>query len=99
MTIYYLIDKNDQIVASRGVSIWNGKAYDIVAGTIGKEIDNASHFLVWKILEDLSSNNVKEFDFCGADIESVAFFKMQFGGEIKISFEVSYTKGLLKFLI
>ncbi|CUS77097.1 GNAT family N-acetyltransferase [Candidatus Kryptonium thompsonii] len=99
LTIYYLIDKNDQIVASRGVSIWNGKAYDIVAGTIGKEIDNASHFLVWKILEDLSSNNVKEFDFCGADIESVAFFKMQFGGEIKISFEVSYTKGLLKFLI
>lgn len=99
LKIYHLVDKNDQVIASRGISIWNGKAYDIVAGTIGKEIDNASHFLVWKILEDLSSNNVKEFDFCGADIESVAFFKTQFGGEIKISFEVSYAKGLLKFLI
>ncbi|MFN3135573.1 MAG: hypothetical protein ACK44H_08395 [Candidatus Kryptonium sp.] len=99
LTIYHLVDKNDQVISSRGISIWNSKAYDVVAGTIGKEIDNASHFLVWKILEDLSSNDVKEFDFCGADIESVAFFKTQFGGEIKISFEVSYGKGLLKFLI
>ncbi len=99
LTIYHLVDKNDQVIASRGISVWGEKAYDVVAGTMGRETDNSSHFLLWKILEDLSLNNLKEFDFCGADIESIAFFKMQFGGEIKISFEVSYAKGLLKLFI
>jgi len=97
LTVYHLVDKNNEVIASRGISIWNGKAYDVIAGMVEREISNSSHFLMWKIFEDLSLNNVKEFDFCGADIEKVAFFKMQFGGEIKISFEVSYTKGILKF--
>ncbi|CUT01537.1 GNAT family N-acetyltransferase [Candidatus Chrysopegis kryptomonas] len=98
LQVYHLIDKTGEIIASRGISIWGDKAYDIVAGTQNKEIDFASHFLVWKILEDLSNYGVKEFDFCGADIPSVSFFKMQFGGEIKVSFEVSYAKGFLKIL-
>lgn len=98
LIVYHLIDKNNQVLSSRGVSVWNGKAYDVVAGMLEKNVGNSSHFLMWKIFEDLASNGVKEFDFCGADIESVAFFKMQFGGEIKVSFEVSYAKGILKLL-
>ncbi len=96
--VYHLIDKTGEIIASRGISIWGDKAYDVVAGMSNKELDFASHFLVWKILEDVSNQGVKEFDFCGADIPSVSFFKMQFGGEIKVSFEVSYAKGALKIL-
>ncbi len=94
--IYYLVDRQGDILASRGISIWDGKAYDIIAGIKGRESEVASHFLVWKILEDLSARGINEFDFCGADIEKVAFFKMQFGGELKLSFEVSFAKGLLK---
>jgi hypothetical protein len=96
LEIYYLVDGQGDILASRGISTWEGKGYDIVAGMSGKNSDVASHFLVWKILEDLSARGIKEFDFCGADIEKVAFFKMQFGGELKLSFEVSFAKGLLK---
>lgn len=99
LQVYHVIDKNNAVLASRGVSIWNNKAYDVVAGMIDREIDAASHFLLWKIIEDLSSNGVKEFDFCGADLESVSFFKTQFGGTIKISFEVGYAKGIFKILI
>ncbi|MCS7229761.1 MAG: GNAT family N-acetyltransferase [Candidatus Kryptonium sp.] len=99
LTVYHLVDKNNQVIASRGVSIWNGKAYDVIAGMGEREINSATHFLVWKILEDLSSQGVREFDFCGADIQSVAFFKMQFGGDIRISFDVSFAKGLVKFFI
>ncbi len=98
LQVYQLVDKSGNVVASRGISIWGDKAYDVVAGMSSREFDFASHFLVWKILEDISTQGVKEFDFCGADIPNVSFFKMQFGGEIKISFEVSYAKGLLKIL-
>ncbi|CUU04923.1 Acetyltransferase (GNAT) domain-containing protein [Candidatus Thermokryptus mobilis] len=97
LEVYYLIDSRGEILASRGISIWGEKGYDIVAGMRERESDVASHFLVWKILEDLSTRGITEFDFCGADIEKVAFFKMQFGGELKLSFEVSFAKGILKF--
>jgi len=96
--VYHVVDSDGVVLASRGVSIWNSKAYDVVAGMANREIDIASHFLLWKIIEELSSEGVREFDFCGADIENIAFFKTQFGGEIKISFEVSYAKGILKIL-
>ncbi len=97
--VYHVVDKNNTVLASRGISIWKDKGYDIIAGMRDREVDVASHFLLWKILEDLSSNGVREFDFCGADIQSVSFFKTQFGGEIKISFEVGYANGIFKILI
>ncbi len=97
--VYYVVDKNETVLASRGISIWNNKAYDVVAGMTDREVDVASHFLLWEILEDLSSSGIKEFDFCGADLGSVSFFKAQFGGKIKISFEVGYANGIFKILI
>ncbi len=97
--IYHVLDKSGEVIASRGISVWNGKAYDVIAGATNKEINASSHFLVWKIIEELSSKGIREFDFCGADIESIAFFKTQFGGDIKISFEVGYAKGFLKIFV
>lgn len=66
------------------------ESFDWLAGSNPKYLNTgANQLLYWSIFEDLAKKGVKRFDFCGADIPSVARHKSGFGGDLTTYYVVS----------
>ncbi len=82
--------KNEEPVSFR-VCIWNNSniAYDWIAGTDPSYFSiGASSFNVWTTLQYLKSQEFSVFDWCGANIQSIANFKLSFGAKLVPYFEI-----------
>lgn len=65
--------------------LWNNQntAYDWIAGTDSSYfILGASSFNAWTTLNYLKSQGFSIFDWCGANIQSIANFKLSFGAKL-----------------
>lgn len=78
--IFALRDKRGAVAAMRAIVRDNAMAYDFVAGMDpAAGLENASHLLVWRIVEILSREGAAQFDFMGANSAGPAEFKRSFG--------------------
>jgi lipid II:glycine glycyltransferase (peptidoglycan interpeptide bridge formation enzyme) len=63
--------------------------YDWLAGANPALLNSGGNqLLMWEILNYYSKQEFKNFDFCGADIPSVASFKGSFGGDLVQYFQI-----------
>lgn len=71
----------DRPIAMRAIVCDGSMTYDWLAGSDPTALEsNATHFLVWKILEQLSAEQFETFDFMGLNTPGPAQFKEAFGG-------------------
>jgi hypothetical protein len=67
-------------------------AYDLLAGTTEYGLESQASVAVrWSALE-IARDLVPTFDFCGANIPSIAYFKRGFGGELVPFSSVTWAK-------
>lgn len=66
-------------------------AYDWLAGApYDRDVGSANHALLYHIIEGLAHEGITQFDFLGANTPSIAAFKRQFGGELRVYFDVAW---------
>lgn len=88
--IYFAILKNNIAIASRLELIDVDIAYDLMAGANPNFFNTgANQLLMTSIFRDLLANGINRFDFVGADIPSIAYYKSSFGGTLIPHYQVS----------
>jgi len=93
LMIFAAVAEDGTTLAERAIIRWSeGKrAYDWLAGAnYERNIGNANHILVWHIIQKLAEDGINEFDFLGANTPTIAEFKRQFGGDLRIYFEAKW---------
>jgi len=96
--IYTANLKNGEIISVR-IALFTKHcvAHDWVAGTNPEYLQSGvTPFLLWKIIEDLSQKKYKYFDLNGANSETVAKFKSEFGGKLIPYYTARRVKPYLK---
>lgn len=89
--IYTIYNSEGKVCASRALVLWNNIVYDWIAGTSTElKENNATHYLVWKILQKYSKEKYDLFDFMGANTKKIIDFKKSFGGNLVPYYEVKY---------
>jgi lipid II:glycine glycyltransferase (peptidoglycan interpeptide bridge formation enzyme) len=87
----FSISKGNNIHSMRALLKWNNTLYDFIAGTSEKyKKENATHYLLWKLLQKYSELGFTLFDFMGANTKNIIDFKRSFGGELKEYYNLLY---------
>jgi lipid II:glycine glycyltransferase (peptidoglycan interpeptide bridge formation enzyme) len=91
MRIFSIYGEDNTMYSSRAILVWNKMVYDWIAGA-GKDNlnSNATHLLVWNILQKLIREGYKSFDFMGANTPGIIDFKKSFGGELHTTYDVTF---------
>lgn len=86
-SVYY----DEKLISYRTVLIDKNKsyAYDWFAASNPFAMSNGvNSFLLDHIISDLNNSNIQYYDLCGANVPSVAKYKNDFGGELKVYFYI-----------
>ena len=82
----------DEPLASMIVGYDGNRAYELLAGTTPRGMETgAGVYVVWQAFLE-ARQRVREFDFAGANMESIAKFKRGFGGELVRYNAVSWSR-------
>jgi len=100
LRIYSIFDSKGNVHSERAVVLWKNCAYDWIAGTDPRLLEeNTTHLLVWEIMKRLSAEGYTTFDFLGANTPYIVDFKQSFGGELKNYYEATfYSSRFMKLL-
>lgn len=80
--IFEVKDRNGSVCAARAIILYRDTVYDWLAGmNPDAKVDNASHLLLWNIIQIISKEGFSKFDFMGANTPGPSAFKKSFGGE------------------
>lgn len=80
---YRLESSSGDLLAVRAVTWYRHEMYDMLAGMSAEGATlNASHFLVWKIIEQATKDGFTNFDFMGLNSPGPSEFKKSFGGVV-----------------
>ena len=80
---YRLESSSGEVLAVRAVTWYRHAMYDMLAGMSAEGATlNASHFLVWKIIEQAAKDGFTNFDFMGLNSPGPSEFKKSFGGDV-----------------
>lgn len=84
--------RDSRVLAAVAFGFDKCTAYDLLAGTTEDGLEShASVAVRWSALE-IARDLVPTFDFCGANIPSIAYFKRGFGGELVPYASVTWAK-------
>ncbi len=93
-TIYY----EEKPISSTLLFIEKNKAYHMLIGTEKSSYNlGLNQVLMIEVFKDLVKNGINEFDFMGANVESIANYKAQFSFELKPFYSALKVKGILKY--
>lgn len=73
------------------INMWSNSVtiYDWIAGSDPDYFrDGVSSFTIWSVMNYFREKGFKIFDWCGANIESIANFKLSFGAKLTAIFEL-----------
>jgi len=96
--IYLAIDENGNPQAGAVIYFNKSKGYYINGASKNKSIPGSANLLLWRIIEILKTNAVKEFSFVGyrpnvnkeSKYYGIQRFKEKFGGELKTTYLFRY---------
>jgi hypothetical protein len=99
---YVCYAPNGEAASARVVLQHCEHAIDWVAGTVGDHLANGvTQFVISYMLEDLEESRISTFDYCGANIRSIAASKATWGGELMPYYRVTphNMKRLARFML
>ena len=96
--IFLAIDENGNPQAGAVIYFNKSKGYYINGASKNKSIPGSANLLLWRIIEILKANSVKEFSFVGyrhnvnkeSKFYGIQRFKEKFGGDLKSTFLFRY---------